>query len=202
MGIRRWLFPVPAGLCWAGLPAGCQGQPLHPSESLQSGTWQEGQRAVPLGLRARGRALPLRATGSSWWLSPAQLQPHGCPIPSRAKLHQPRRHTGHGKVGRPARGHSVMAPALSRSVCSRKISTFGCRDFQGCENTVLIIKHLLCICLPSCRDTAPALPLPSLSSSMRSGPGRHPLLPARPQPGGTASQGWVLGERGQLQAPL
>lgn len=54
-----------------------------------------------------------------------------------------------GKAGAPDGGCRATAPAFIRSVCCSKISTFGSGDFQGSENTALIIKHLFCICLPA-----------------------------------------------------
>lgn len=140
-----------------------------------SGTMSPRQRFIP-----ESRTRLLVAVSNS---SPAPRVPH------RQRRQTRPAPVTHGPWEGGATGSWALcyAAALSRSVCSRKISTFGCRDFQGSENAVPIIKHLLCICLSCCRDSAPALALPSLSSSEHSGPGWHPLPTALSRPGGTTS---------------
>lgn len=149
----------------------------------QAPSWARGAAAASQRVRAQWDGagwMEDRASGavsftptmapSSCWRSPAQLQPYRCPIHSRGKQCQP------GGLSPWDGGHCATAPALSRSVCSHKISTFGCRDFQGSENAVPIIKHLLGICLSPCLDVAPALIVPSLSPGKQSG--QHSLLRA------------------------
>jgi len=122
------------------------------------------------------------------------------PAPAPRVPHPQQRQTGDTQsMGRWSDWLVGAVLRLSRSICSRKISTFGCRDFQASKNAVLIIKHLLCICLSSCRDVAPALALPSLSVSTLPGPGQHPLLTALPQPGDAAS--WAVGAGRERAAP-
>lgn len=96
-----------------------------------------------------------------------------------------------------------MAPALSGSVCSRKISAFGCRDFQGSEDAALIIKHLLCMCLSCCRYATQPL-LSRLSSDKHFRPGwlHIPCSPLCPSPEEQHSRPWVLGGRGQVWSPF